>query len=45
MQEAQALAPDDPGHADGILRESEAAPPGCTEAMLVSLDPRRLLLV
>ena len=29
IKEAQALAPDDPGHADGILRQSEAAPLGC----------------
>ena len=28
-----------------VLAEGEAAPPGSTEAMLVSLDPRRLLLV
>jgi hypothetical protein len=28
-----------------VLGEGEAAPPGATEAMLVSLDPRRKLLV
>jgi hypothetical protein len=28
-----------------VLAEGEAAPPGCTEAMLVALDPQRKLLV